>query len=205
MISFALRATREVGALRIALGIAVACCASLLNAPTAFAHATISPVVATAGQLQQFTLSVPTEKENVTTTSIELELPPGFTIDSYAPAPGWKRRVTSAAADRAGVQRVTWSGGSVPTEEDAVFAFDASGRRASTYVFHVRQTYSDGSIVDWAGPESSDAPAPRLQLVSIHGSGKGGSETIDVIALIVATVALVLAGISLIGTNRPLT
>ena len=36
-------------------------------------------------------------------------------------------------------------------------------RRAKTYTFRVSQTYSDGSIVNWAGPESSDAPAPTIE------------------------------------------
>ena len=31
---------------------------------------------------------------------------------------------------------------------------------ARTLVFTVRQYYSDGSVVDWSGPESSDTPAP---------------------------------------------
>ena len=61
------------------------------------------------------------------------------------------------------VSRVTWSGGHTPTDEDAVFQFNATPAEARTYTFRVRQTYDDGSIVDWIGAESSDTPAPRVQ------------------------------------------
>ena len=59
----------------------------------------MSPPVALDGELQQFTLSVPTEKEGATTTTIELTVPAGFAIDSFEPAPGWKR-----GSDRLGKQ-----------------------------------------------------------------------------------------------------
>lgn len=191
----------------IVLVTVMACCAGLANAEAASAHASISPVVTSAGELQQFTLSVPTEEEDATTTSVELSLPSGFSIDSYEPEPGWKRSVQtrSSGGEEPVAERVTWSGGSVPTDEDAVFRFSASGGQAKTYVFHVRQIYSDGSVVDWAGPEASDAPAPRVELVSNLGSGGGGGDTLALVAVIVAAIALVLAVVSLIGANRPLT
>ena len=55
----------------------------LLTAAPAFAHAELSPPVALAKTLQLFTLAVPTEKEGATTTTIELTLPSGFSIDSF--------------------------------------------------------------------------------------------------------------------------
>jgi uncharacterized protein YcnI len=176
-----------------------------VTAASADAHAILSPVVAQSKKLQQFTLSVPTEKEKLKTTKVELDIAPGFAIDSWEPEPGWKRAVTSTGSgESALVQKVVWSGGSVPTEEDAVFRFNASAPKDKTYKFTVRQTYSDGSVLDWSGPESSDTPAPTVKAVSDLGSG-GGSDTLSVIALIVAAVALVLAGIGLLGGRRSLT
>jgi len=67
---------------RIGLGALVALVA-LATAAAASAHAIVSPAVALDKKLQQFTLSVPTEKEGLTTTAIELTLPKGFAIDSY--------------------------------------------------------------------------------------------------------------------------
>ena len=40
-----------------------------------------------------------------------------------------------------------------------------------TYTFQVEQTYSDGTIVNWSGPESSDAPAPTISAKSSLGGG----------------------------------
>ena len=133
-----------VGALGAVLG--------LLTAAPAFAHAEISPPVALAKTLQLFTLAVPTEKENATTTEIALTLPSGFSIDSFVPSPGWKREVQqTGSGEDAVVQKVTWTGGKVPTDDDSVFQFLATASDAKTYTFGVRQTYSDGSIVDWSG------------------------------------------------------
>lgn len=175
-----------------------------VTAASAEAHAIMSPAVVESKKLQQFTLSVPTEKEKAKTTKVELDISPGFAIDSWEPEPGWKRAVQAkGSGEEAVVQKVVWSGGSVPTEEDAVFRFNASAPKNKTYKFTVRQTYSDGSVVDWNGPESSDTPAPTIKAVSDLGSG--GSDTLSVIALIVAGIALLLAGIGLVGGRRSLT
>src|SRR3954451_2467602 len=146
--------------------------AALTFAATAFAHAEVSPPVALAKEGQVFTLAVPTEKENATTTSIELTPPSGFAIDSFYPSPGWKRSVQqTGSGEEATVTKVTWTGGAVPTGEDAAFSFVASTAGSGTYTFAVKQTYSDGSIVEWSGPESSDAPAPVVKAVSSFAGG----------------------------------
>jgi uncharacterized protein YcnI len=178
--------------------LAGALAAMAIAAPSALAHAVVSPPVAKTGELQVFTLSVPTEKEGATTTKIELDVPAGFSIDSYAPAPGWKRQVVATGSgEDAVVHKVVWTGGKVPTEEDAVFQFNAEAAKAQQYKFTVQQTYSDGSVVSWSGPESSDTPAPFITGSDSLGSGGGGSSTLDVIALIVAGLALVLGVVSL--------
>jgi uncharacterized protein YcnI len=184
------------------LTIAVAAVAALIFAAGAAAHARISPPVAKAKEGQLFTLAVPTEKENARTTEIELTPPSGFSIDSFAPSPGWKRDVQSTGGgEEAVIQKVTWSGGSVPTGEDAFFQFLGSADSSKTYSFKVRQTYSDGSVVDWAGPESSDTPAPTVKAVSSLGGG--GTSTLEIVALVLAAVALVVAIAGLAGRSRP--
>jgi uncharacterized protein YcnI len=182
----------------------LAAVAALVLVPNAFAHAELSPPVAKAKDLQLFTLAVPTEKANATTTKIEFTPPQGFGIDSFVPVSGsWKQQVqSSGSGEEAVVTKVTWSGGSVPTGEDSIFQFLASPDKAKTYVFQVRQTYSDGSVVDWAGPESSDTPAPRVEAVSSFGGG--GSSTLDIVAIVVAAVALGLAVLGLLGGKRSL-
>ncbi|HSC73007.1 MAG TPA: DUF1775 domain-containing protein [Gaiellaceae bacterium] len=168
---------------------------ALVIVASASAHAEISPAVALAKHGQLFTLAVPTEKENATTTKVELTPPDGFAIDSFVPSPGWTRNVRSTGSgEGTKIDQVTWSGGQTPAEEDAVFQFLASGS-ATTYSFRVRQTYSDGSIVDWTGAESSDTPAPQVEFKSSLGGG--GTSTLAIIALVVGVFALLVAFIAL--------
>ena len=82
-----MRARARVGAALAIVG------GALVFATSAFAHAEMSPAVALTKHGQLFTLAVPTEKENATTTKIELTPPSGFAIDSFVPSPGWKRNV----------------------------------------------------------------------------------------------------------------
>ena len=186
-----LRAGGRIGVLLAVVGAALA-----LAAP-AFPHAEMTPAVALSKRLQLFTLAVPTEKENATTSKVELTPPSGFAIDSFVPAPGWTRKVQeSGSGEQTQIHAVTWSGGSVPSEEDAVFQFLASPDAAQTYAFRVRQTYSDGSVVDWTGPESSDSPSPTIEAKSSLG---GGTSTLAIVALAVAIVAAVLALVSLLA------
>jgi len=188
---------------RALVGVAIAA-GGLAVASSAWAHAEISPPIAKSKITQLFTLAVPTEKEGLTTTKVELTPPSGFAIDSFVPAVGWKRQLQqTGSGENTVIQKVTWTGGRVPTEEDAVFQFLASPDSNKTYTFTVRQTYSDGSVVDWSGPESSDTPAPTIEAKSSLGGG--GSSTLAIIAIAVAGVAVVLSGISLAmrGGTRP--
>ena len=177
---------------------ALATATALVFTSAAWAHAEISPSVVLAKHAQEYGLLVPTEKENLVTTSVELTVPSGFAIDSFVPSPGWKRtEQTQGSGEEAVVQKVTWSGGNVPTDEDAAFSFLGSADSSKTYAFAVRQTYSDGSIVDWSGPESSDAPAPTIEAKSSFGGGS--SSTLGIVALVVAGVALLVAILGLVA------
>ena len=170
---------------------------ALAAAASASAHAHISPPVALAKAGQLFTLDVPTEKEGATTTKIVLTVPSGFSIDSFVDAPGWKRDVKSTGSgENTVIQSVTWSGGNVPTDEVSHFAFLGRTDASKTYAFSVEQSYSDGSVVNWAGPESSDTPAPTVEAKSSFG---GGSSTIAIIALVLGGVALILGVIALVA------
>jgi uncharacterized protein YcnI len=196
MHSIRVRARALVGAAVAAVGLTVV--------SSAWAHAEISPPVTKSKTLQLFTLAVPTEKEGLTTTKIELTLPSGFGIDSFVPTPGWKRQLQQTGSGaNAVIQKVTWTGGKVPTEEDSVFQFLASPDSSKTYTFAVRQTYSDGSVVDWSGPESSDTPAPRIEAKSSLGGG--GSSTLSIIALVVGGIGVLLGAVALAtrGGSRP--
>jgi uncharacterized protein YcnI len=172
--------------------------AALVGASAAFAHARVSPPVSVANELQLYSLAVPTEKANATTTQIVFTLPSGFSIDSFVPTPGWHRVVQSTGSgDSAVIQKVTWTGGSTPTGEDSLFEFLAEASASKTYTFGVQQTYSDGSIVDWNGSESSENPSPTISVKSTLGGG--GTSTLTVIAIVVGAVGVVLGAIALVA------
>jgi uncharacterized protein YcnI len=159
----------------------------------------VSPTVSLKGALQLYSLAVPTEKSGVATTKVVLSVPAGFEIDSFAPPPpGWRIGVSHVrGAATAVVTRVAWSGGRTPTGEDALFQFLAQPSAPGTYTFRVQQTYSDGSIVDWSGPQSSDAPAPTIEVRSSIGGS--GLSVLNLLALILAGLGLLAAGFALVG------
>jgi uncharacterized protein YcnI len=188
---------------RFALGALVAL-AALVAASAASAHARISPAVSLSNELQLYSLAVPTEKEGKTTTQVVLTVPKGFSIDSFVSSPGWKRvEQSTGSGENAVIQKVTWTGGHTPTEEDSLFQFLGQPSKSGTYTFQVQQTYSDGSIVDWAGAESSDAPAPTIAAKSALGGG--GTSTLSIVALVVGAIGLLVGGVALASRGgRPL-
>jgi uncharacterized protein YcnI len=176
--------------------------AALTLPAAAFAHAHVSPPVVLKGESQVYTLAVPTEKEGLRTTQVELSPPTGFSIDSFVPSPGWKRTVQQTGeGENAVVTKVVWSGGNVPTGEDATFSFLGRAAGAKTYRFGVRQTYSDGSVVDWNGPESSDTPSPTIDARSSFGGGSSSS-TLAIVAIVVGAIGVVLGGLALVSGGR---
>jgi uncharacterized protein YcnI len=180
---------------------ALAAVAALITAGVASAHAHVSPPVALAKMSQVYTLAVPTEKE-IDTTQIELTVPAGFGIDSFLPTPpGWKRTVQqSGSGEDTVIQKVTWSGGKVPPGDATGFSFLASPGSSKTYTFDVRQTYADGSVVDWSGPESSDTPAPTIEAKSSLGGGS--SSTLALIALIVGGIGVAVGLVALLAGGK---
>ncbi|HEY5295608.1 MAG TPA: DUF1775 domain-containing protein, partial [Gaiellaceae bacterium] len=119
----------------------------------------------------------------------------------FVPSPGWKRTVQqTGSGENTTIQKITYSGGSVPTDEDSTFSFLASTSGSKTYTFDVQQTYSDGTVVDWSGPESSDTPAPTIEAKASLGGG--GSSMLALIALIVGAVGVLLGLVALLSGKR---
>jgi uncharacterized protein YcnI len=174
-----------------------------LAAPAvALGHARVSPAVSVSAQQQLYSLAVPTEKSNLTTTKIVMTVPAGFSIDSFVPPPaGWRQTLQqTGSGDTAVIQKVTWTGGRTPAGQDSLFQFLAQPADAKTYSFTVQQTYSDGSIVDWAGSESSPAPAPTIEVKKSLGGG-GGISLLTIIALVVGVLGLAAGGLALITSG----
>jgi uncharacterized protein YcnI len=167
----------------------------------ALAHAEISPKVSLSGKLQLYSLAVPTEKSGLTTTRVVMTVPAGFGIDSFVPPPaGWRMQLQqSGTGDTAVVTRVTWTGGRTPTGQDSLFQFLAQPASSQSYTFRVQQTYSDGSIVNWSGPESSEAPAPTIEAASSLGGG--GTSTLGIVALVLGALGLLAGAFALVGRS----
>jgi len=171
---------------------------ALVVASTASAHARVSPAVSLSKELQLYSLAVPTEKENATTTGVELTVPQGFSIDSFVSSPGWQRNVQSTGSgESAVVTKVTWTGGKVPTGEDSLFQFLAQPASNGTYTFRVRQTYSDGSIVTWSDPQSGQDPAPVIEAKSSLGGG--GVNLLTIVALVAGILGILIGGLALVS------
>jgi len=187
-----------VGSRRVPLVVVCVAAAALVAAASASAHARLSPPVSLSNTLQLYSLAIPTEKENATTTKIVLTVPKGFSIDSFVPSPGWHRVLQqTGSGDSAVIQKVTWSGGNVPTEEDSLFQFLGEPAKTGTYTFQVEQTYSDGSIVNWSDPETGADPAPTIEAKSSLGGG--GTPLLTIVALVVGVVGVLIGGIALIS------
>jgi uncharacterized protein YcnI len=181
---------------------ALAAAFMLVFAATASAHARVSPPVSLANELQLYSLGVPTEQANATTTKIVLNVPAGFSIDSFVPAPGWHQVLKqTGSGDNAVIQQVSWTGGHVPTGEDSLFQFLAEAASPGTYRFTVQQTYSNGQIVNWSGSESAADPAPTIEVRSSLGGG-GGTSVLTIIALVLGALGLLFGGFALAGAGR---
>jgi uncharacterized protein YcnI len=131
---------------------------ALLLAPAAFAHVEVSPDRVAAGSTTRLTLSVPSERAHAATIGLTVKLPAGLRVLSFAPKFGW-------TLGRSG-SIVTWSGGRIAPGRTDRFTFRARlPLRARTVLrFPTLQTYSDGRIVYWIGPASSDTPAPVVRV-----------------------------------------
>jgi uncharacterized protein YcnI len=68
-------------ATRLVLTMSIVSAGALLAPAVASAHARVSPAVSVKGELQLYSLAVPTEKEDATTSKVVMTVPSGFGID----------------------------------------------------------------------------------------------------------------------------
>jgi uncharacterized protein YcnI len=182
--------------------------AALALAPSAFAHAELFPSSVASGDGQLLQLTVPNEKDNASTNEIQITIPSGFDLEHVAPVPGWTATVSGQHEENGemgGGDAVTWKG-KLSGSELAVLPFTGVPKNDGEYVFKVRQTYSDGSVVEWSGSEDSDTPAARIEATAGASSSSGSDDsgkTIAIIALVVGALGLLVGGAGLVSGRRP--
>jgi periplasmic copper chaperone A len=171
--------------------LASATAALLALAPVASAHVTLQPEEVPAGGFTRLDVRVPTERDDASTTKVEVQFPPGFLSVSTEPVPGWEAKIVKRKLDKPVEQF-----GEQISEEVGQVTFTASGEAAgigpgefrdfglsvsvpdkagSALTFKAVQTYSSGEVVRWIGPPDSEQAAPQVQVAAAEPEG-GASE-----------------------------
>jgi uncharacterized protein YcnI len=178
----------------------LAVASTLVLAQAVGAHAVVYPAEAPTGAYQKYVLRVPNER-GFPTSEVSLVFPDGVRVISFDDVPGWVLETTSPD-DGATFTGATWRG-AVPVGRFVEFSFiGVNPTEATTLKWDVVQTYSDGTVVAWAGPPDSSTPA---SITSVQVPVQAGSADADTprTGILLGGVALLLALISLGLALRP--
>jgi uncharacterized protein len=156
--------------------------AALAVPAAASAHVTLNPKEAAAGAYTVLDVRVPNERDNASTTKVEMQMPPGVAAVSYQAVPGWTVKVVKAKLAKPiqtddgpiteGVSTMTWTA----DDHDAAIApgqfgdfpiqMQIPGKAGDVLTFKALQTYSNGEVVRWIGSPSADEPAPTVTVTA---------------------------------------
>jgi uncharacterized protein YcnI len=172
--------------------IAIATAVAALAAPAAAqAHVTLQPKEVPAAGFARLDVRVPNERDDASTTKVEVKFPPGFASASIEPVPGWTAKVAMRKAaepiEQHGeqvteeVDTITWSGGRIAPGQFQDFGISVGtpDKPNTTLTFKALQAYSGGEVVRWIGPPDADNPAPQVRLTAAadeHGAAAGGAD-----------------------------
>ncbi|MEU1007022.1 YcnI family protein [Streptomyces sp. NPDC005890] len=171
---------------RIAAAAAAAGTAVLALSAPAFAHVSVQPEgVAAKGGYAVVDFKVPNERDNASTTKVEVNLPADHPIASVMPqpVPGWKVEVTKSKLAKPltmhgekideAVTKVVWTADGKGIEPGYFQKFPLSlgalPENTDELVFKAVQTYSNKEVVRWIevpqeGQDEPENPAPVLEL-----------------------------------------
>ncbi|NEA47488.1 YcnI family protein [Streptomyces sp. SID10815] len=171
---------------RLATVGALAGTAVLAVSVPAFAHVTVQPEgTAAKGGYAVVDFKVPNERDNASTTKLEVNFPADHPLASVMPQPvdGWKIDVTKSALAKPlemhgkkiteAVTKVTWTAEGKGIQPGYFQKFPLSlgalPEDTDQLVFKALQTYSNKEVVRWIevqqkGQEEPENPAPTLQL-----------------------------------------
>jgi len=151
-------------------------------APAAQAHVTLNPRSAVADSFGRLDVRVPTERDEASTKTVVVTFPDGFYSVSVKRVWGWRATITmrdlpTPIATEDGpiterVHKVTWRATSrsnwiAPHHfEEFGLSMRIPDLAGQTLTFPSTQTYSNGEVVRWTGPASSDTPAPTVAVTA---------------------------------------
>ncbi|MFF8394717.1 YcnI family protein [Streptomyces sp. NPDC016172] len=180
----------------VAAGAAAGVTVLALSAP-AFAHVSVQPEgTAAKGGYAVVNFKVPNERDDASTTKLEVNFPTDHPLASVMPEPmpGWKIDVTTSKLDKPlemhgekiteAVTKVTWTADGKGIEPGYFEKFPLSVGQlpedTDELVFKALQTYSNKEVVRWIevpqkGQEEPDNPAPVLELSAASEDGHHGS------------------------------
>ncbi|MET9899971.1 YcnI family protein [Streptomyces sp. NPDC006446] len=182
---------------RIAAVCTVAASAVLAVSAPAFAHVSVQPEgVAAKGDYAVVNFKVPNERDDASTTKLEVSFPADHPLSSVMPQPldGWSVKVTKSKLaepitahgkkiDEA-VTKVTWTADGKGIEAGFFQKFPLSigalPEDTDELVFKAVQTYSNKEVVRWIEPQKEGAeepenPAPVLALSAASEGGHHGA------------------------------
>lgn len=172
------------GLIRISVG---AVASALVILPSAsWAHVTVQPGEVEGGGFSVVSFRVPTERDDASTTKVQVLLPEDHPIGSVSttPVPGWKvttkNRTLNEPIDMFGeevdsvVSQITWTATDKGIAPHQFVDFDVSFGplpESGEMVFAALQTYSSGEVVKWNEVAVDDStepehPAPVLTISS---------------------------------------
>ncbi|MEU7054478.1 YcnI family protein [Streptomyces sp. NPDC046197] len=186
---------------RLAVAGAVAGSAVLALSVPAFAHVTVQPETTPAkGGYTVVDFKVPNERDNASTTKVEVDFPTDHPLASVMPQPmdGWKIDITKSKPAKPlkmhgrkiseAVTRVTWTAVGKGIEPGYFQKFPVSvgalPEDTDQLTFKALQTYSNNEVVRWIevpqkGRAEPDNPAPVLELAAASGDGHHGTAAKD--------------------------
>ncbi|MDL5202562.1 YcnI family protein [Streptomyces sp. ALI-76-A] len=186
---------------RLATAGALAASAVVVLSSPAFAHVGVQPEgTAAKGGYAVIDFKVPNERDNASTTKLEVTFPADQPLASVMPepVPGWDIKVTKSKLAKPveahgkqlteAVTKVTWTAdgkGIAPGFfEKFPVSVGALPENADQMVFKAIQTYSNKEVVRWIeeqkeGEEEPETPAPVLTLSAAEDDHHGASATDD--------------------------
>ncbi|MEV2210596.1 YcnI family protein [Streptomyces sp. NPDC050997] len=182
---------------RLAATGALAATAVVVLSSPAFAHVSVQPEGAAAkGGYAVIDFKVPNERDNASTTKLEVNFPTDHPLASVMPEPmaGWDIKVTKSKLAKPveshgeqlteAVSKVTWTADGKGIEPGYFEKFPVSvgalPEDTDELAFKAIQTYDNKEVVRWIeeqkeGDEEPETPAPVLTLSAASEDGHHGS------------------------------